>query len=242
MGGIFREEDLRNILDDEVIEKLVRPLNKELDKQDRSIRSTKLQNVDIVEVSVVGGGFPWISPTLSNGWSNFGAPYEPIGYQIDHLGRVRLRGLIAGGTLNTAAFVLPQGYRPSNQRTWIAITNDVWGRTDIDTSGNVVIALNGIGSNVWYSLDLVEFEADSPAKPEPYSGKDWPIRIKHNLRGKIIGVVPISCKVVRGTPDDTALVPRIQWKDTGDGSLNIVSADGLVEGTKYSMRFLIIGE
>lgn len=64
----------------------------------------------------------WLTPTLLNGWENYGAPFPPAQYRrIDN--RVYLRGLIRYGITGQSAFILPEGFRPMYQHILPVITN-----------------------------------------------------------------------------------------------------------------------
>lgn len=98
----------------------------------------------------------FIAPTFSGTWANFGSGYNPAGYYKDPFGIVRLRGLIAAGTINTVAFVLPAGYRPGSTELISTISLDAAARLEIAANGNVVPVT---GTNTWFSLDNVTFRA-----------------------------------------------------------------------------------
>lgn len=58
-------------------------------------------------------GEPWISPTLTATWVNYGLGYAPAGYYRDANGIVHLRGMVKDGAApTTVLFQLPVGYRP----------------------------------------------------------------------------------------------------------------------------------
>ncbi|CAJ0899785.1 hypothetical protein R6138_04373 [Ralstonia thomasii] len=97
----------------------------------------------------------WNAPTLTNTWANL-AGFNPAGYWKDPLGIVHLRGVIASGTINTAAFTLPAGYRPANTERFVAISNDAIGRLEVSSAGIVTPV---IGSNVYFALDGMTFRA-----------------------------------------------------------------------------------
>jgi hypothetical protein len=100
----------------------------------------------------------WIAPTFANGWVNFGAGTQVAGYTKDTNGWVHLRGTISTGTLNTAAFVLPSGYRPAATRGFTGLSNGAFGQLNVDSSGNVTPVL---GSNANFSLDQAHFDTRS---------------------------------------------------------------------------------
>ncbi len=115
----------------------------------------------------------WITPTLLNGWVNAGGGQNPVGYR--KIGdQVFLRGFFGGGTLNTAIFVLPAGFRPplrfntpllvqfattGGATAGTAHThnlNHATGFLYVDALGNVVTG-SGHVSNGYQSLDNISF-------------------------------------------------------------------------------------
>jgi hypothetical protein len=96
-----------------------------------------------------------------NSWTNFGSGYLPVGYYRDPFERVHLLGHAAGGSLNTAAFTLPAGYRPlhiDNPFSTGAIRfaiNEAGLYLDVLADGSVM--LNGAGSNAIVSLNGIGF-------------------------------------------------------------------------------------
>ena len=88
--------------------------------------------------------------------ADFGAPFNPTGYFKDPFGIIHLRGTIASGTINTAAFTLPAGYRPANTERIGVNSNDAMGRLHINSTGTVVPV---IGNNASFCLDGITFRA-----------------------------------------------------------------------------------
>ena len=87
----------------------------------------------------------WTQPTLVNSWVDYGAPNAFIAYRkVGDI--VQLRGTAKNGTLNTTAFTLPVGYRPS--ASYRVATCD--GSIDVNTSGNVGFYA---ASNAIFSID-----------------------------------------------------------------------------------------
>lgn len=102
----------------------------------------------------------WITPTLINGWTNYGAGYDTAGYLKTPDGLVILKGLLNGGSKTSdVSFVLPAGYRPSARKLFPATSGEPWtvSRVDIDTSGNVYATRTG---NTWVGIDGVSFYAE----------------------------------------------------------------------------------
>ena len=98
----------------------------------------------------------FIAPTLLNSWVNFDTTFNSAGYYKDSFGIVHLRGLVKSGTVGVAIFTLPTGYRPVKTELFANVSNNAFGRIDIDVSGNVILTT---GSNVSASLDGMTFRA-----------------------------------------------------------------------------------
>lgn len=118
-------------------------------------------SADAAQVTVDGIVAPpadasWASPTLAGTWVSYGAGNTP-GYFKDADGLVHLRGLIKSGTINTTAFTLPAGFRPSRTIIRNTPSNSTSSRIDIRADG-VVIPVTG--SNLWVSLDNIVFTAE----------------------------------------------------------------------------------
>jgi hypothetical protein len=52
-------------------------------------------------------------PPFQNGWMNFGSNTATVGFYMDTVNVVHLKGTMTGGGTSTVAFTLPPGYRPS---------------------------------------------------------------------------------------------------------------------------------
>jgi phage minor structural protein len=85
------------------------------------------------------------TPTLTNNWAIYAIDWSQPGFYEDR-GRIYLQGTIGGGSLGTAAFTLPTGYRPSH--------NMSQGGIDIMTDGQIIIQ-NGDVAKI--SLDGISF-------------------------------------------------------------------------------------
>lgn len=76
-------------------------------------------------------------PAFANAWVNYGAPYSNAGFIKRPDGWVELVGVIKTGTVGSAAFTLPPGYRPASTKTLGTLSNGVFGRVDIGADGTV---------------------------------------------------------------------------------------------------------
>lgn len=101
-------------------------------------------------------------PTFQNGWSNYGGGFSSAGFRKYPDGRVRLRGMIGGGTVSGSAtgtgFTLPVGYRPPATLLFDVQSGSALGRVDIDPTGAVRL-YSGVSG--WFSLDNIEFDTDT---------------------------------------------------------------------------------
>ncbi len=99
-----------------------------------------------------GGG----APAFANGWVNYGLPFTLASFFKDPFGMVHFTGLIKSGTLNTAAFTLPAGYRPTGRLRLPSGSHDSIASVDIHTSGEFRPL---VGNNIAFSIDIPSFRA-----------------------------------------------------------------------------------
>lgn len=105
--------------------------------------------------------------TYSNSWADFGGGFSVAVYKDVSTGRVRLKGLITGGTTTdgTAALTLPAGFRPLNTEEFFVTSNANFngGTTEsptalkINSSGVLTLTNNATS---WTSLNGVEFDTE----------------------------------------------------------------------------------
>lgn len=100
----------------------------------------------------------WITPTLLNGWTDFGGVYESVGYMKDEFGFVHIRGMIKGGTVGQNAFMLPEGYKPLKSQYHMCISADIVRTLNVQANGGVLIA--SAASNAWVTLNGISFKAE----------------------------------------------------------------------------------
>jgi hypothetical protein len=100
----------------------------------------------------------WTAPTFSNSWVNFGSGYETAGYMRDSLGYVHLKGMIKTGAINSVAFTLPAGYRPTAIRLFGVISNNVTGGVEVASDGTVKPVA---GNSAYVSLEGITFKAEA---------------------------------------------------------------------------------
>jgi hypothetical protein len=119
----------------------------------------------------------WYTPTLTNSWSNYGAPYATAQYMRKN-GIVYLKGLVRSGTLNATILTLPAGYRPADAHLFNGISNfkttgaasagtahthavaDVAVRININADGTVSCGAS-LAGNGYISLSGISFVAEA---------------------------------------------------------------------------------
>lgn len=79
----------------------------------------------------------WASPTLLNSWVNAGGVYQVAQYRkVGDM--VQLRGSVKNGTVGTAMFNLPAGFRPPAQVVFATLDGlNAAARFDVEAGGNV---------------------------------------------------------------------------------------------------------
>lgn len=96
------------------------------------------------------------TPTLLNGWVNFGSGFATTQYMKDANNIVRVKGLVKDGSTTNNIFVLPEGYRPLERHLFASYSNTGVARVDVSPDGGVYPA---VGGNAYFSLEL-SFKAE----------------------------------------------------------------------------------
>lgn len=129
----------------------------------------------------VGGAYqtatPWTPATYTNSWADYSATYAGAEYR--RLGdMIQLRGLVGGGTLGSAMFTLPVGFRPPYPMIFDVAckTGTVYvnSRLSITTAGAVTVSNieydGGDGTHYfWVSLDGIEFSITDTGQAPDYT-------------------------------------------------------------------------
>jgi len=99
------------------------------------------------------------APTLGNSWVNFGGGFRNAGYWRDAAGVIHLMGTVKDGTVDTAIFTLPVGFRPplSGALVFPCVSNALFGYVEVQSTGDVVCK---VGDNTFVSLDGISFKAE----------------------------------------------------------------------------------
>lgn len=94
----------------------------------------------------------WQTPTLINGWSNFGGSFRDARYRLNN-GRCEVEGMLAAGTtaVATVLFTVAAGFRPSADNVMVVSTSEGNGRLDVRTNGDMRIDI-GWQASSWGSV------------------------------------------------------------------------------------------
>lgn len=107
--------------------------------------------------------YEWQSPTFTNSWDNVGGSYYNAGYLKDAWNKVFLRGRIDTGASGSAAFTLPEEFRPNGTIQFIcagtAGGSPAVAYVSITSSGVLTPTISGAGIEV--SLDGICFIAEA---------------------------------------------------------------------------------
>lgn len=96
-------------------------------------------------------------PAFAASWVNYGAPYANASFVKLPDGFVQLHGVIKSGTVGSAAFTLPPGYRPSAPVPFVVLSNGAAGRVDVGADGTVTPLAPSTNTSV--VLDQIRFKA-----------------------------------------------------------------------------------
>lgn len=95
-------------------------------------------------------------PSFKNSWVVGGSPYHSASFAKDAEGFAHLRGAIKSGTVGSAAFTLPPGYRPAATVRFPVVSNGAFGIVDITSGGDVIP--QSPSSNLLVGLDSIIFK------------------------------------------------------------------------------------
>ena len=99
----------------------------------------------------------WITPTLLNSWVQ-NASFENIGFMKDAFGFVNVRGGVSSGTLNTAVFNFPAGYRATSYKLAYFRVASSGGTSEIEINHGTGEMKIVNGSNAWVDLSTIRFK------------------------------------------------------------------------------------
>jgi hypothetical protein len=96
---------------------------------------------------------------FTNNWKNYG-PTRLAEYRKTPFGIIELRGTVGGGTAGTAAFTLPEGYRPPVYLNLLAVCSAGIAMVSVPETGAVVLSnLYGTAAGTFTYLEAVRFSS-----------------------------------------------------------------------------------
>ena len=107
-------------------------------------------------------GTDYVAPSFSGTWTDFGdASFPVLGYRKDGMNMVMLRGRARsnGNNIGNSIFTLPSAYRPSKNKIFACIADNVICSIQIGSDGTVT-PLAGPTSDTWFSLEGIIFNAE----------------------------------------------------------------------------------
>lgn len=129
-----------------------------------TVQATTLTATGVVNAQTAGSSITieaWIAVQggvgFTNSWANVGSTGANASYKKDSFGIIHVKGNINAGTASTAAFTLPVGYRPAQDRTFAVArkVGGVWGADAcLVTSGGGVIPIQAGGAGTTNGYDL----------------------------------------------------------------------------------------
>ena len=110
--------------------------------------------------TAITGGI-WANPSMGSIWTNYGAPFDPVGYRKDSLGVVYLRGWIVWVTgANISMFTLPVGFRPTGLKRFLvggATQQNAIATSMVEVRANGEVWWQGYGTYFYIGLDEISF-------------------------------------------------------------------------------------
>ncbi|WP_060788928.1 SGNH/GDSL hydrolase family protein [Geobacillus zalihae] len=129
----------------------------------RSIISALTNDVNNVNTSSTTSSVTYYTPTLENGWVNFGSGYADARV-VREGNTVRIEGIIKGGTYqgvpNIRLFQLPPNLRPMKNHIFMCQYSGGTWAAQVSTNGDVIISVNPSTAPSWMSLSGITFRVD----------------------------------------------------------------------------------
>ena len=220
------------------VERLLTPLNGFMTSTheclSKGITFTENSNAQIktLDVTVVS---PWTiitSGQYTNTWAaHADASLGPVAYRRTDGGDVEWQGVIASGTINTAALTVAAAAARGGLIQGTS-SNAAHGEVRVSTDGVLTPA---VGNNSYFSLWGLRYEALDPG---PGLNIASTILFKSELRTKCVGLLPLSF-VLKSNPGALFALPRLAWEDGGTGQIKITNLLGVVPGN-YSLTVLAL--
>lgn len=203
-------------------------------RQGITFRENVLSELKLVKFRAPGP--VWTSPTLLNGWLDYGGGYGPPAFTTEESGFIQGRGAVKSGTAGSAIAVFPSG--PPLTQYFPAIVGSGQGAIAVLPNGTLYSDNSYAASTSYVSLDAVRFRPANPSPPVAPTTNGWPLIVQHSL--PTVEEVRV-CKVY--SPDIPAGSlkgdPRFDW-ELAEGGVVLRNVYGLVEGRNYEVALRLI--
>ncbi len=164
-------------------------------------------SMDTIRYTAANAGYTRTTPTLLNGFTNYGSVYAPASYVQDSTGRVSIQGLLANGTRtdNTPIFSMPAALRPALHQHH-ASRSGTFSHIGMEPGSGVVAKGTGTGAysvnsiylpsshSSWSNLSLTNgwVAYGGFSSPQYTKTGDGVVHLKGLIRSGTIGSVPLA--------------------------------------------------
>lgn len=242
-------EQFQGKTQDELIESLINPINKLIDKSQLiNGHGIKLESGLGVEFKEFSIDVPddWIyvkhdvEPFFLNSWTNVGANHDQLAFRKDQFGLVHIKGLVKSGTIGLVpVFNLPELYRPAENDSILQATasNGAYGQIEVRSDPASPATLGDVcatvGNNAWFSVRISFLAEDrTPIIPScfPYNTK---VAAQRVADVRLVQVLDSS-----NNPISTAAL-SLDWSHLKDGRVQIRNIPGLKPITSYKITVAV---
>lgn len=176
-------------------------------------------------------------PAFENSWVAFGGATAVPSFTRS-AGRVHIHGSVKDGTIDSAAFTLPAGYRPSATVGFAVSCGVAPAFATISAAGAVTIGGAAGVPAAGVSLDGVHFDA---ADPTIGTDAPFPIRIKNEIGAPPSHVWVTRAVDVTDSRSSPVALGALAWSVSGD-QIVIHDVGNLLAGRKIKATILVVAE
>jgi len=231
----------------EWIERLLRPLNNFAQSTVNAVNGslTIAGNVTATYRTLRAKipALPWVALTPENSTQTAGEPV--LGYYVDALGEVYLRGAVAPTTKNNGdvMFTMPATLYPETTQTLPLVHDDGNSHSYCQLSASDgklrIYNLSGSANNVYFNN--ITYFANTPPALTAYVGPDWPLRMSTGFSNTVGGVLLTQAVDTETKETISAGTANIDWEMSARDEVTVKRVNGLTPKRTYDLTFLILG-
>ncbi len=201
-------------------------------------------SMDTIRYTAANAGYTRTTPTLLNGFTNYGSVYAPASYVQDSAGRVSIQGLLANGTRTngTVIFTIPAALRPALYQHHPS-RSGAFHHLGIDNASGLLAKGDGSGAysinstylpsshTGWNALSLTSswvVYGDIFSTPQYTKTSDGVVHLKGLIKSGTIGSVPLATLPAGFRPSERVLSATVSAG--GYGRIDIL-ANGQIHAT-----------